>query len=341
MNGCMGKSAVIRILKQLHRNWRAWIVLFLSVLVMACQTDKSTMAQSLFAAEHPHVTPSSRTLRVGPNKQYIKPSQAVAAARDGDVIELDPVVYLGDAAVWQAHNLTIRGVGGTAHLKTNGANAEDKDIWVIKGNNTTIENIEFSGAVVSDTNGAGVRQERTGLTVRHCYFHHNQMGILTGVNLKSDILIEHSEFAWNGDQSGQTHNIYIGQVRSFTLRYSYSHHAHIGHLVKSRAHTNYILYNRLTDEADGDSSYNIDLPNGGVSYIIGNIIQQSPATDNATLVAFALEGPTNPLQELYVINNTFVNDLQIGTFIQVKRPPAVMKVVNNLFVGNGAVFTGA
>jgi hypothetical protein len=263
------------------------------------------MAQSLPITEPPHATPlSSRILRVGPNKQYTKLNQAAAVARDGVIIELDPVVYARDAAIWRAHNLTIRGVGGRAHLKANGVDAEGKGIWVIQGNNTTIENIEFSGAEVPDTNGAGIRQEGVGLTVRHCYFHHNQMGILTGVNLKSDILVEHSEFAWNGDRSGQTHNIYIGQVRSFTLRYSYSHHAHIGHLVKSRAHTNYILYNRLADEVDGDSSYNIDPSNGGVSYIIGNIIQQSPATDNSALVAFALEGPTNPSPELYVITQS-------------------------------------
>ena len=325
----------------MFRNWRVWIVLFLGVLVIACRTDKSSMAQSLPTTEPPHATPlSSRILRVGPNKQYTKPSQAAAVARDGDVIELDPVVYARDAAIWRAHNLTIRGVGGRAHLIANGADAEGKGIWVIQGNNTTIENIEFSGAEVPDTNGAGIRQEGTGLTVRHCYFHHNQMGILTGVNLKSDILVEHSEFAWNGDRSGQTHNIYIGQVRSFTLRYSYSRHAHIGHLVKSRAHTNYILYNRLADEANGDSSYNIDLPNGGVSYIVGNIIQQSPATDNSAIVAYALEGPTNPSQELYVINNTFVNDRHTGVFIQVKGTPAVVNVVNNVFVGKGTVLTG-
>ena len=176
----------------MFKNWRVWSVLFLGVLVMACQTNKSTMAQSLPTTEPPHVIPSSRTLRVGPDKQYTKPSKAAAVARDGDIIELDPVVYARDAAIWQAHNLTIRGVGGRAHLKANGANAQGKGIWVIKGNNTTIENIEFSGAEVPDTNGAGIRQEGTGLTVRHCYFHHNQMGILTGVNLKSDILVEHS-----------------------------------------------------------------------------------------------------------------------------------------------------
>src|SRR5215475_1403826 len=323
-------------------NGRVWIVLCLGVLVIACWTSKRSMAQSHPTTEPHHATPSSsRILRVGPNKQYTKPSQAAAVARDGDIIELSPGVYARDAAVWRAHNLTIRGVGGRAHLKANGADAEGKGVWVVQGNNTTIENIEFSGAEVPDTNGAGIRQEGTGLTVRHCYFHHNHMGILTGVNLKSEVLIEHSEFAWNGDGSGQTHNMYIGQVRSFTLRYSYSHHAHIGHLVKSRAHTNYILYNRLTEEADGDSSYNIDLSNGGISYIIGNIIQQSPATDNSALVAYALEGPTNPSQELYVINNTFVNDLPKGVFFQVKGTPAVVKVVNNVFVGKGTVLAGA
>src|SRR5215475_7381608 len=129
----------------MFRNWRGWIALSLGVLVMACQTDKSTMAQSLPATDPPPVTPSSRTLRVGPNKQHTKPSQAAAVARDGDVIELDPVVYARDAAVWQAHKLTIRGVGGRAYLKANGDNAEGKGIWVIKGDNITVENIEFSG----------------------------------------------------------------------------------------------------------------------------------------------------------------------------------------------------
>src|SRR5215510_1668023 len=103
-------------------NGRVWLILFLGVLVMACQTDKSSMAQSLPTTEPSHATPaSSRILRVGPNRQYTKPSQAAAVARDGDIIEIDPVVYVRDAAVWRAHNLTIRGVWGRAHLKANGA----------------------------------------------------------------------------------------------------------------------------------------------------------------------------------------------------------------------------
>jgi len=36
-------------------------------------------------------------------------------------------------AVWTKNHLTIRGVGGFAHISADGANAEGKAIWVIKG----------------------------------------------------------------------------------------------------------------------------------------------------------------------------------------------------------------
>src|SRR5215471_14965410 len=143
-------------------------------------------------------TPSA-VIRVGPGKELAKPSAAAKIARDGDVIEIDAGNYDGDAASWTQNGLTIRGVGGRPHLRANGANAEGKAIWVVKGSNTTIENVEFSGAVVGDGNGAGIRQEGAGLTLRRCYFHHNQNGILSSPNKDSDIAIEHSEFANNGN----------------------------------------------------------------------------------------------------------------------------------------------
>ena len=95
---------------------------------------------------------------------------------------------------------------------------------------------------------------------------------MTGRNQESEILIEHSEFAHNVQRKGFNHNIYIGQVKRFTLRYSYVHHASIGHN-KSRAVENYILYNMIMVEKTGSSSYLMDLSNGGTAYIIGNIFQ--------------------------------------------------------------------
>ena len=78
-------------------------------------------------------------MRVGPDHLYQTPSQAAKVAGDGDVIEIEAGVYTGDVAVWVQDNLILRGVGGRPHLKAFGNAAEGKAIWVIKGNDTTIE----------------------------------------------------------------------------------------------------------------------------------------------------------------------------------------------------------
>ena len=128
-----------------------------------------------------------------------------------------------------------------------------------------------------------------------------------------------------------------GSTTKFTLQYSYSHSATDGHLVKSRAVQNFILYNRLTGEA-GTDSYEINLPNAGTSYVIGNLIQQGPQTGNSAILDYGSEGATNPGKDLYVINNTFVNDRGSGTFVSIAggvTVPAVVK--NNIFLGGGTL----
>ncbi len=280
-----------------------------------------------------------RILRVGPGRYYRLPSQAAKAARDGDRIEIDAGIYSGDVAIWRANDLVIRGVGGRPELRAAGRYAEGKAIWVVKGANTTIENIAFTGARVPDRNGAGIRAEGAGLTVRHALFRDNENGILAGSNPDSDIVVEYSEFDSNGAGGGRTHNIYVGAIRSFTFRFNYSHHARIGHLVKSQAHRNLILYNRLMDEKTGTSSYAIDLSTGGIAYVIGNLIHQGTETDNWAMVSFAAEGMSAGPQALYVVNNTFVNDRHSGLFVS-NRSTAPALVLNNLFVGKGRVLEG-
>ena len=279
--------------------------------------------------------PTARVLTVGPGKQFAKPSAAAASAQAGDIIEIDAGAYDSDAATWDNDRLTLRGVGGRAHMRSNGAAVQGKGIWVISGNDVVVENVEFSGASVPDLNGAGIRADGSNLTICNGFLHDNQEGILGGAG---NVLIEYTEFARNGnciDPSGCAHNIYISRgTQRFTLRYSYSHHAHQGHTVKSRALENYILYNRIMDEVDGDSSYNIDIPDAGRTFIIGNLIQQSPFTDNSTMVAYGAESGSNGTLELYVVNNTFVNDRGSGTFVSV-RGGTSGKVVNNIFAGGG------
>ena len=283
----------------------------------------------------------AETLVVGPGKAFAKPCAAIAAAHDDDVIEIDAQGdYGGDVCAISKNGLTLRGVGGRAKIDAQGKSSGGKGTWVISGRDTTVENLEFSGATVPDQNGAGIRQEGDNLTVRSCYFHDNDDGILTNASPQSQILIERCEFSHNGFGDGYSHNMYIGNVLRFTLRYSYSHDSKIGHLVKSRAVENYILYNRLSGEK-GTSSYELDLPNAGTSFVIGNVIEQGPQTDNPSMLAYGLEGtaPGNPGHALYVINNTFANDRDNGgTFVNVGAAiDTPVRLQNNLFAGPGTL----
>ncbi|HYL49887.1 MAG TPA: right-handed parallel beta-helix repeat-containing protein [Stellaceae bacterium] len=284
--------------------------------------------------------PSGRVLHVGPSRALKVPSQAAHEAKDGDVIEIDAADYRGDVAVWNQNDIVIRGVGGRPHLYADGDAAQGKAIWVTHGDKIRIENIEFSGCKVADGNGASIRAEGAGLTLVNAYIHDNEDGILSAPNPKSDIVIENSEFAHNGTTSGSTHGIYIGQVRNFVLRGSYFHDTVTGHHVKTRALNNYILYNRIMDYPEGTASYSIDVSNGGRTYVIGNLIEKGPRAENYAMIAYAMEGPTNPLQELYVVGNTMVMDRSSGLFIRSRSPNAAF-VADNIMAGPGMLITGA
>jgi Right handed beta helix region len=278
---------------------------------------------------------SAAILHVGPGQQYATPCRAIAAAAAGDTIQIDASgTYRGDVCAWATPNLTILGVNGRPLIDAAGQSAWGKAIWVITGNNTTIENVELTGAAVEDHNGAAIRQEGANLTVRRCYIHGNEEGILAGNSPSSQILIENTEFGENGYNDGFAHNIYINHISRFTLRFSYSHDAISGHLVKSRAVENFIQYNRLTGES-GTSSFELDLPNGGLSYVIGNVIEQGWLTENSTIVAYGEEGASNPNSKLYFVNNTVVNNRWNGTFIRTGNNPTPVLVQNNIFIGPG------
>lgn len=290
---------------------------------------------------------AAAVIPVGPTRTYTTPSQAAAVSLDGDIIEIDAGIYLNDVTVWRRNNLTLRGVGGRAHMRMTqqiayipgNDQANGKGIWVTQGSNITIENIEFSGASVADKNGAGIRAEGMNLNVRNSYFHDNENGILGG---GGQVLIEYSEFAYNGGCEagfGCSHNLYITSTAKLVFQYNYSHHAKIGHTLKSRAQENYILYNRITDET-GTASYEIDLPNGGRSVIMGNLIQQSATTDNSTIISYGAEGLSNPLRDLYVVNNTVVNSRSAGSTFVRTVTGTTASIQNNLFVGGGAQLAG-
>ncbi len=278
----------------------------------------------------------ARTLHVGPHQQFETVRSAAHVARDGDLVLIDAGTYSGDVTEWKAEGLTVRGVGGRPHLRADGAEEQGKGIWVVSGRDFTAENIEFSGAKVPDKNGAGIRADIQGkLTVRDCIFRDNENGILAGAG---EILIERCVFDRNGAGDGRTHNMYIW-AKTVTVRYTESRRARVGHNLKTRGQTNYIMYNRFVDGPDGTASYSIDVPDCGRTYIIGNSIEQGPLSENRGIIAYGMES-TSQTPELYVVNNTLVNDNpQGGTFLQLGAGTRA-RVVNNIFLGRGTKWSG-
>lgn len=287
------------------------------------------------AAQTPGGVPAGRVLRVGPAEQITTIHEAAALAKDGDTVEILSGEYHRDVASWPQKRLTIRGVGGMVRLYADGYSAESKAIWVIRDGTFLIENIEFIGAKVRDRNGAGIRFEKGNLTVRNCRFYGNQNGLLaTGGD--SELTIENSEFGYNGAGDGLSHNLYVGPVKSLQVTGSYFHHANVGHLLKSRAAYNFIAYNRLTDEAGGRASYELEFPNGGLAFVIGNLIQQGNYTENSIMLSFGAEHYSWPNNRLFMASNTLVNDVPYGgSFLRVYPGAKHVVAANNLLAGAG------
>lgn len=300
-----------------------WILLFLVLWPPA-------HAQDARDASNPQV------IRVGPTKTIKTIAEAAIVARAGAIIEVDSGDYSADVAVWTQDRLTLRAIGGRVRLIAAGAAAEGKGIWVMRGGQMSVEGFDFVGARVPDRNGAGIRFEKGALRVRNCTFTDNENGILTSSQADAELVIENSEFGGNGYGDGRSHNLYVGAIARLTVTGSYFHHAKVGHLLKSRAAESHIFYNRLTDGPGGRASYELEFTNGGVAYVVGNIIQQGPQTENPHLISFGAEGYTWPKNELYLINNTLVdNRPEGGVFLRVQPGTVTVKAVNNLLVGRG------
>lgn len=280
---------------------------------------------------------SQQVLQVGPLKAIKTIAAAAYSARAGATIYIDAGDYRADVAVWQKDNITVRAVGGRVRLLAQGASAEGKAIWVVRAKGMRVEGFDFEGAAVPDRNGAGIRLESGSLLVRDCRFRYNEMGLLTNNDPKTVLEVENSEFAYNQRPDGHNHNLYVGQIARLSVTGSYFHHAHVGHLLKSRAAESSIVNNRLIDGDDGSASYELEFPNGGLAYVVGNTIGQSTKTENAHLISFGAEGYKWPRNSLHLANNTLVNPLPHGVLLKVAPGADAVQTVDNVVVGYGSL----
>lgn len=294
--------------------------------------------QALAAAGLAALAPSARgrVWQVGADDRL---HEVVAAARDGDTIELAPGDHRGQTAVITQRALTLRAASGTAVLHADGAHAEGKALIVVRGGDVTIEQIEFRGARVPSGNGAGIRFERGRLTLRRCAFFDNEMGLLSANVPDAELVIEDCEFGQAPRHEGPLHHLlYVGAMRRLHLSGCRFSGGWRGHLVKSRAAHNLIVCNQLVDGDEGEASYELDLPNGGLAWVLGNVLAQGPRPQNAALIAFGAEANAHPDSALFVAHNSLINEsAQPAAFVRhwPERLPAQTRIqmLNNLLIG--------
>jgi hypothetical protein len=295
----------------------------------------SARATPTAAAADGGVNPAQYQSRVcpGPKKPgtaectHYSVNEAFRSAQNGDVIFIAPGVYHESATI-KANDLLIYAEPG-AHLR--GKAKDGKAALVISGNNTTIIGLECSEIAVSGGNGACIRQQGRNLTLRRVFFHHSQMGILTGHN-NGEILIEDSRFEdMVGAKGTYGHSIYIGVIDSFILRRSkVLRTAGLGHGVKSRARKSLVEGN-LIASIDSLSSRAIDVPAGGDVTIRNNVIQQGAESDNDDLIAIGLETQFTDVKHATLIEgNTIICDRPKCVVVNTKSPAATTVKGNRL-----------
>ena len=290
-----------------------------STPIPANQTYGVTGPVGLLPVGAPDYPAGSRVLTVGADKQFTTIAAAIAASTDGTVILVDAGTYTNDFS-YVTSKVTLIAVGGRVTMDATIDTPNQKGILVAE-TDLKVVGFTFTGAHISDDlghNAAGIRVDNGNITLINDEFTNNQNGILTNAGPGISITIDHSLFNGNGaadnSGSGNTHNIYVGDVKSFTITNSISENTHVGHEVKSRAETNTITNNLIiSGVGPGTGSYDIDLPNGGKSVIAGNTIVKGPGAENRTLIHFGGEGIPYAGSSLTVTGNLLQNTVDGAT----------------------------
>lgn len=231
--------------------------------------------------------------------------QAVAAigAHSG-TIRIAPGRY-GDCAIQEAGRIAfVAEERGTAVF--DGGACEGKATLVLRGQGASVDGLVFVNVRVADGNGAGIRLEQGDLEVAYTRFADGQCGILSHNDPDSSIHIDHSTFSGLGkDPDGEgAHSLYIGNYGSLSVTNSRFERGTGGHYLKSRSPRIEVLNSSFDDSQGRRTNYLIDLSNGAVGRIAGNVFVNGTGKENySTMVTVAPEGAENASAGLVVEDN--------------------------------------
>jgi hypothetical protein len=281
------------------------------------------------------------TLEVGPDKPMKQPSEAAAAAKEGDHILIAPGEYF-DCAVWQANKLVIEGTGKPEDTVITDKTCNGKGLFLTDGEDITIRNLTLTRARVPDGNAAGIRMEANNLTVEHVRFINNQNGILSNIEVKGSLIVRDSEFVHNGAcNPGCAHGIYANNLDLVHVERSKFFETRQAHHIKSRARRTEVIDSDLQDGPDGSSSYQIEVPNGGSVVVRGCTIEKGPRSENHTgAIVVGMEGVTQPTREITVENNSFRVDGSYSSFLVVNMTATEAMLKGNKLSGSAQALRG-
>ncbi|MGZ8306466.1 MAG: right-handed parallel beta-helix repeat-containing protein [Allosphingosinicella sp.] len=228
--------------------------------------------------------------------------QAVAAigARAG-TIRIAPGRY-DDCAVQEAGRIAfVAEKRGTAVF--DGGACEGKATLVLRGRAARVEGLVFTRVRVPDGNGAGIRLQEGDLAVSYTLFSDGESGILSHNGPPGAVSVDHSTFSGLGENDG-VHSIYIGHYGSLRVTNSRFERGRGGHYVKSRAPRIEVLDNSFDDSRGRRTNYLIDVSNGAVGRIAGNVLVHGTGKENyGTMISVAPEGAENSSAGLVIEDN--------------------------------------
>jgi hypothetical protein len=227
------------------------------------------------------------TVTVGPDGQFTTIAAAVEAANPGDTVSVQAGNYVNDFLDF-AKDLTLQASGGQV-VMTATTSPPDGKAMITESGSVTISGFDISGVSVPDQNGAAVRYQGGNLTIANSYFHGNQDGLLGAPDPTGSITVDHSEFGFNGGGTGNTHNIYIGEIANFTA--TNGGNAHItGNVIEQGLHQQNPVILAYGEEGQANPGTDVSIQGntivndaGSNSYVLLNRTTVSPAFVNNSL----------------------------------------------------------
>ncbi|HEX8625299.1 MAG TPA: right-handed parallel beta-helix repeat-containing protein [Allosphingosinicella sp.] len=224
-----------------------------------------------------------------------------AIGRGSGTIRIAPGRY-GECAVQEAGRVAYVAQRRGEAVFDGGA-CEGKATLVLRGRGAQVEGLVFTRVRVPDGNGAGIRLQEGDLDVSYTLFSDGESGILSHNGPPGSVRIDHSTFTGLGEGDG-VHSIYIGHYGSLRVTNSRFERGRGGHYVKSRAPRIEVLDNSFDDSRGRRTNYLIDLSNGAVGRIAGNVFVHGTGKENySTMISVAPEGTENGSAGLVIEDN--------------------------------------